>query len=655
MPSLLIVDNHDSYTYNLVQAFDALTGARCDVVPVDRLRLEDAEGYDAVVISPGPGHPALLPEFAVCLELLRRRTRPILGVCLGHQGMIVAHGGEVDRTAPAHGVVERLHHDGTGLFDGIPQETPVVRYHSLAGTVLPEALRVTATGADGSLMGVAHETLPQWGVQFHPESILTAAGRDMLANFLTLAGAPVHAAPVPAPAAVEPPVSLEALRPYPGWIDPDAAAAALLPGRARAFWLDSADTRPWTGGRSVLGWLEEDEQSVAVGPAGVAGARESVPRGWFLARLRELEAETRDAPADGPPAIGGWVGVAGYETQEILPDTADGSPRDGFFLRVNRAVVWDHAARTVHYRADDPAAEADLHALLDTVPVPATAPEPEPMPGIAASHASFAQYERGFARLQEALRAGDTYEAVLTFPVDVRTDEDPLALYRALRRRNPAPYAAYLRHDDHVVLSTSPERMLRVTPDGVARVRPIKGTLPRSADPQADALRRWRLGSEDGFLRENLMIADLVRNDLGRVCRPGSVAVTQFLGVEAYATVFQLVTAVEGRLEEGVTAIDALRAVFPAGSMTGAPKRRTMELIREVEPHERGAYSGALGWFGPSGADFAVVIRTWAGADGAYRVGTGGALLIDSTVEAEYAEAMTKAAAVVPGLPLDAD
>jgi len=654
MPSILVIDNHDSYTFNLVQALDALTGGRADVVPVDRFRLEDHETYDAVVISPGPGDPGTLPEFAVCLELLRRRTRPVLGVCLGHQGMILAHGGAVERVDPAHGVVDRLRHDGTGLFAGVGDGTPVVRYHSLAGTRVPDALRVTATGRDDLVMAVEHASLPQWGVQFHPESILTADGPRMLANFLALSRVPVRAAALhedvaPAAAATAP-VSFAGLDEYPAWIEPDAVAPVLLAGRDRAFWLDSASARRWTGRFSVMGYLDETDRSVAAGPAGGAGTqRESVPRGRFLARLRELEAEGA-GPSDGPPAIGGWVGVAGYETQELLPDASDGSPADGFFLRVNRAVVWDHAERRLWLRADTPAGRDEVRTLLDA----AAAHEPADPGPIAVAEASvlpFPEYARAFDRLREALRAGDTYEAVLTFPVRVRSDADPLALYRALRRRNPSPYAGYLRHGDHVVLSTSPERLLHVTPDGTAQVRPIKGTLPRSADPQTDALNRWRLGSEDAFLRENLMIADLVRNDLGRVSRTGSVAVTQFLGVEPYATVFQLVTAVTSRLEDGVTPIDALRAVFPAGSMTGAPKMRTMELIREVEPAERGAYSGALGWFGPGGAEFAVVIRTWAGARGEYRVGSGGALLIDATPENEYREALTKARAVIPDLP----
>ncbi len=221
-----------------------------------------------------------------------------------------------------------------------------MRYHSLAGVSVPSALRVTATADDGLVMAVTHDALPQWGVQFHPESILTTHGERMLGNFLTLAHAPVTAATPAKAAAPEPPVSFAGLREHPHWIDPDRLAPVLLAGRDRAFWLDSADARPWTGRFSVMGYLDDDGRSIAVGNAQDGDAvRERVPRAGFLARLRELEAELEPTSENAPPAVGGWVGVAGYETQELLPDEAAGSPADGFFLRVDRAVVWDHESR----------------------------------------------------------------------------------------------------------------------------------------------------------------------------------------------------------------------------------------------------------------------------------------------------------------------
>lgn len=165
---VLIVDNHDSYTYNLAQAVARLTGVFPEVVEVDEFDLATEEAYAAIIVSPGPGDPANEPAFRVCLELFRRRRGPTLGVCLGHQGLVLANGGAVHRTTPAHGVVEPIFHDESGLFQEVRQGTPVVRYHSLAASDVPAPLVVTARSPDGVVMAVAHSERPHFGVQFHP-------------------------------------------------------------------------------------------------------------------------------------------------------------------------------------------------------------------------------------------------------------------------------------------------------------------------------------------------------------------------------------------------------------------------------------------------------------------------------------------------------
>lgn len=649
---MLIIDNHDSYTHNIAQLVALLTGVEPVVMPVDRFDLSQESSYAAVIVSPGPGHPLTEPAFHVCLELFRRRTGPTLGVCLGHQGLVVAHGGVVSPSAPAHGVLESLVHDDSVLFAGVPQYSRAVRYHSLAASRVPAVLNVTATGSGGIVMAVAHRELPHFGVQFHPESVLTDAGTRILQNFLEASG--IHLAlssPPPNATATEkarlvrPAMSVVASTAP--WVEPAVVASHLLRGRGRAFWLDSADRREWTGRWSVMGYLEDDESSVVVGSElDSTASAAAVRRPDFLQHLSDISAVIPEA-AGAPPATTGWVGFAGYDTQEIISSKGSGTPSDGFFMRVNRSVAFDHDERVVRCSAATWEQVAELRALVEIARANSTGSHSirggalEPI-----SDAPTDQYERAFTRVARALADGDSYEAVLTFPSDFTFDGDPLDQYFALRDRSPAPYAAFLRHGDHFILSASPELMLRVSDGGQAEVRPIKGTLPRLEDAEADAIARWRLGTEDKFRRENLMIVDLIRNDLGRVCVAGSVRVRQLMAVESYSRVHQLVSSIVGTLKPRVSPIECLRAVFPAGSMTGAPKRRTMELIREIEWADRGAYAGALGWFNGSQVEFSVVIRALQGKGDRVTLNVGGGIIVGSTLASEWDEAIDKARSV---------
>jgi len=657
--SVLVIDNDDSYTYNLVQQVAALTGELPDVIAAREFDPRTEGDYAAIIVSPGPGHPLTEPGFRSCLQLFAERVGPLMGVCLGHQGLIIANGGLVVAGPPAHGVVDRVHHTGTGLFAGLPQDMDVVRYHSLSATEIPEVLEVTARSATGVVMAVAHKARPHVGVQFHPESILTPDGSRLVENFLRGAGVPlVSTRHAPAqlgarkdplrPVTTSPTRSVLASR----WVDPARVASVLLRGRERAFWLDSADRREWTGRYSVMGYLTEDEESVCVGDESTFRSARPLSRASFLRHLEEL---CRELPGNGDagihPAIGGWVGVAGYDAQELLEDDSIGTAADGFFLRVNRAVVFDHEERTVTCYARTAGEREELRATVDELttgaetPPPASAPPAPELPELSPQLAR--QYSAAYQRLQRALREGETYEAVLTFSLPVVLEGDPLDQYLALRHRNPAPYAAYLRHGTHSILSSSPELMLSVDDDRRATVRPIKGTIGRGIDEQSDALRRWALATDEKCRRENLMITDLIRNDLGQISEIGTVAVTRLMSVETYPRVHQLVTTVAGRLRADVSPLGALRAVFPAGSMTGAPKKRTMQLIRDAEWSSRGAYSGAVGWFTDRRAEFSVLIRALAGTDDEFRLQVGGGIIVGSTEAGELAEAWEKARSVV--------
>jgi para-aminobenzoate synthetase len=254
------------------------------------------------------------------------------------------------------------------------------------------------------------------------------------------------------------------------------------------------------------------------------------------------------------------------------------------------------------------------------------------------------------------LLEGDSYEICLTNQLSVETDVDPLDLYRHLRHANPAPFAAYLKLGDLAVLSSSPERFLRISRDGTAEARPIKGTSHRGATPDEDAALAAALAADEKNRAENLMIVDLLRNDLGQVCEVGSVEVPQMMEVETYETVHQLVSAVRGHLRPDASALDAVRACFPPGSMTGAPKLRTTEILNQLEGAARGVYSGAIGWVGFGGAaDFSVAIRTIVLADGRATIGAGGAVVLQSDPEREYEEMLLKAAAPLRAIDPDAD
>ena len=258
-------------------------------------------------------------------------------------------------------------------------------------------------------------------------------------------------------------------------------------------------------------------------------------------------------------------------------------------------------------------------------------------------------YRDAFDRVQEELHAGNTYEANLTYRDTIDSPLTPPEAYLRLRTLNPAPYAGVLQHDvvgsRAWLLSSSPERYALVTGDRVLETKPIKGTTPRGGTPEEDERHRASLAGDPRFRAENLMIVDLLRNDVSMVCEPGTVTVPSLMTVESYENVHQLVSTVRGRLRGDVSTLDALRALFPAGSMTGAPKRRTMEIIAAVEPTPRSAYAGAFGWIAGDGrADLGVVIRSlFTAGDGRWTLGTGGGITVHSQAEDEYDETVWKA------------
>ncbi|WP_223777320.1 aminodeoxychorismate synthase component I [Streptomyces sp. 135] len=678
----LLVDNYDSFTYNLFHYVTEATGNEPVVVHNDdpHWRTGMLSGFDSVIISPGPGNPRRPGDFGICREIVERTELPLLGICLGHQGIGLAHGARIDRAPePHHGRLSPVLHDGRELFRGLPSPLEAVRYHSLAVTDLPAELAATAWTPDGVLMGLRHRTRPMWGVQFHPESICTEHGLQLMRNFAELsrgcgAGRPVPVGVGRRVAAGSPPAAPDASAPrklrvltrqLPTRWGAEETYDRLFRPNAHAFWLDSSRFDPARGRFSVLG--DASGPLARVATADVASGTVSVTSragtevvgGSFLDWLdRDLHGVSVQLPyLPGGFALG-WVGCLGYELKaQCGGEAVHRSPQpDAVMVFADRALVLDHLTGLTHLLAlveDGPAERTDAavdwltatEALLRGAPGPRLA---APVPP-ADAHGLRLRHDRAayldlIDACREELAAGETYEVCLTNQARVHGTFDPWEGYRLLRRAHPAPFGALLQFDGFSVLSTSPERFMTVSADGLIESKPIKGTRPRGESPAQDAAHVADLLGSEKDRAENLMIVDLVRNDIGRCARPGSVRVTGLFEVETYATVHQLVSTVQGRLAPGRTAVDCVRAAFPAGSMTGAPKVRTMRVLDRLEGGARGVYSGALGYFSLSGAaDLSVVIRTAVVTDDRVTYGVGGAIVTLSDPAEEFAETMVKA------------
>ena len=388
----------------------------------------------------------------------------------------------------------------------------------------------------------------------------------------------------------------------------------------RVFWLDGGGARDWSGRRSLVGVLEDDDVSLSFDAARREVTRHQRGRDEVVGDDVFGVLEDEIARDDGDPGVH-WVGCFGYASRPDLPARPWGVGPDAIWMRSRDVRFFDH----------------EPVVSTSTVGVSERSAVPTPR-----------WYADAFAQVQEQLRAGNSYEVNLTYREQV-SGGDPLETYLRLRATNPAPYAGLLRHRGTHLLSSSPERYATIdeedSGDRWLETKPIKGTTARGETPEEDRARAHELATDPKYRAENLMIVDLLRNDLSMVCEVGTVTVPSLMAVESYASVHQLVSTVRGRLRDDVSTLGALWALFPAGSMTGAPKLRTMRIIDDVEAQPRGLYAGAFGWICADGrADLGVVIRSLYGApDGTWSLGTGGGITVRSDVDEEWAETLWKA------------
>lgn len=758
---VLLVDNYDSYTYNVYQMLSVVRvetgegpiGVQVDVVENDRpIGVQDLGHYNAIVLSPGPGTPENASDVGLCRDILQLcEDVPVLGVCLGHQALAYAHGCKVRKApVPFHGRLSRVVFprggDVSGLFAGIPArgggDFDVVRYHSLVAEedglpdcIVPLAWTEPDEESDGRrlIMALMHKDRPHYGVQFHPESICTSYGAAIFENFVRIAlgrrgqNWPDRSLPVPSGERIG-----RRVRGPSGarlhdrtfdeglWVNVCAIQSeetvcteSLFLGCCcgeDTFWLDSSNLS-YSGARfSYMGrrggelWRRVEytlgEDQAILGTMTVVGGDGQSEAHTFMAEegttfwdcLDDMVESTARAVAQGgvsavdasglalPPGFSagraesnelpfdfqcGLVGYIGYEMKEQCGGCrkhASGYPDASLFF-ADQMIAVDHEACSVYLlelcetRQDRPS-----RWMREAVESMAAAGSSRGE-GVAAARgcggvelqgAAWSRDHRDYVQdiesCKEYLLEGESYEICLTNRLRIPGEiSRPLDYYRRLRKRNPAPYSAFLDfsgsgRDGVAVCCSSPERFLKLTQEGVLEAKPIKGTVRRGANKEADAeaLRSLRGSGKDRA--ENLMIVDLLRNDMGRVSRIGSVHVPKLMDIETYATVHQMVSTVRGLREEGVTAVECIRCAFPAGSMTGAPKIRTMQIIDQLEHEARGVYSGAIGYISAAGGSFDlnVVIRTAVFSGGRTVIGAGGAITIQSESESEWDEIVAK-------------
>ncbi|MFL6449388.1 MAG: aminodeoxychorismate synthase component I [Bryobacteraceae bacterium] len=684
---LLIVDNYDSFTFNLFQLAAEVFESVPTVLPNDH-DFDDivARNFDAVIISPGPGSPVNDEDFGVCKRIICELNLPIFGVCLGHQGIGHLMGGTVMHApVPMHGRENKIYHEGSGIFEGVPSPFVAVRYHSLMlADSMPECLHVTAWTEDGLIMGIAHKTRPIWSVQFHPESICSTFGRELMGNFHRLA-ADFHrtsgrwramqakkAEPATHSFSSAETRAQRKLRTHvrrtPLTFSAEQIFERAFNRLPYAFWLDSSVTRERDARFSFLGGEKADDvecvryfahnRRLAIRRHGIEELSKEELLSYVEHRLSSAEVTDTDLPFDFD---GGFVGYFGYELKDLTGahSAHRASHPDCLAILATRFVAIDHWNNQMFLVCitDDSDSEAFAREWFQHIEAAisdesaAAQPlnergSPETITFCTAD--SEADYLEKIDHALEAITDGETYEVCLTNQLTANTGVDPFSYYKQLRKRNPAPYSAFLRFPELCVASSSPERFLKIGADRVVETKPIKGTAPRGRSEQEDQKLKTALAEDAKSRSENLMIVDLLRNDLGRVCSIGSVHVPKLMHVESYATVHQLVTTVRGTLDAGKSPVDCLRAAFPGGSMTGAPKIRTMEIIDELEGRARGVYSGSIGFLSFSGkADLSIVIRTAVFSRNTVTIGVGGAVIALSDPQEEWQEILLKAKALL--------
>lgn len=643
----LIIDNYDSYTYNLFQLIGKVSGIEPLVIKNDEMTYEEVLNldFDNVILSPGPGSPEKEKDFGVCKDIIEKLDKPILGICLGHQGIYHYNGGKVLRAKePMHGRLSQVIHNGKNLFKGIKNNFVVTRYHSLTCQDKElENINIDARTEDGVVMAISHKTKPIYGLQFHPESIASECGEKLIENFINICKDFYK----------EDKLYYEIIDKS---FDTKNIYEKLYNYEEKTLWLDSSKVEEGLLRFSIFGLqslrahtIKYDVDKNLVEKSFVDGRENEIYKVNifdFLKENRERWIYNESLPFDFQL---GYIGYLAYElkkdTENVINNYSYDYP-DAYFKYCDRVLVYDHKEERLYILTceDDKDWIKEIKNILEESfeeKIEDTSKKDFPELKFMKDKKT---YINDIKKIKELICQGETYEVCLTNRLDIFDKIDGKKYYMKLREKSPGQYSAFLPLDEIKIASSSMERFLKVDKNKIVTTKPIKGTIRRGNSLEEDQKLIDALRNEEKTKSENLMIVDLLRNDLGKFCEIGSVTVPKLMDVETYKTLHQLVTTVSGKIKDDVDIIDVLKKTFPGGSMTGAPKKRTLEIIDKLENYPRGVYSGTLGYISNNSTmDFNIVIRTALIEENRATLGVGGAIILLSDAEEEFDEIVLKA------------
>ncbi|MBL1210827.1 aminodeoxychorismate synthase [Geminocystis sp. GBBB08] len=692
----LIIDNYDSFTYNIYQLLAQVNGEKPIVITNNELSWREIKelNVDNIIISPGSGNPENKEDFGICGEVLLNANIPVLGVCLGHQGLGYFYGAKITRSRqPFHGRISKIYHQQDSILSNIPSPFSVVRYHSLMiDYPLPSDLEIIAKTEDNLIMGIKHKYKPFWGVQFHPESIGSEYGKELLINFQHLTkiyhrSVDNNIQNYPKFYLIDNLINKETnqqnklfitnnkkyqvyCKKLDIFVDSAITFQEIYSKSDHSFWLDSSMVEEGLSRFSYMGDCEGEnsflvEYNVNNQEIKVAQNKKSeILRGDIFQFLQDIldnyAYDNQDLPFN---FNGGFIGYFGYELKALLgnKNKHQSSLPTAQFIFGDRLIIFDHIYQEIYLVFVDKIKEENNANnwfkvienklnLIDKdkkINLKENLKEKNRIKSYQLSRDK-QEYLENIQTCLEKIKQGESYEICLTNNLYLPTISEPLNYYLRLRKENPAPYSAYLKFGEIAVICSSPERFLLLEKNGNLESKPIKGTVKRGKNKKEDIQLKNQLQFSEKEKAENLMIVDLLRNDLGKVCEVGTVIVPKLMAIETYNTLHQMVTTVKGKISKGVKAVDCIKACFPGGSMTGAPKKRTLEIIDELETEARGIYSGSIGFLALNGTmDLNIVIRTAIITLNQSSIGVGGAITILSEADKEFEEIILKAKALI--------